>query len=500
MKSDVRNAGEVSSRLRLAAASALAGAVCGAVLLGAATAQVAAGVSEGPLLGVPHAMSVATLPVIGTFDPTAIYLKDDGFLSTAPAPWVPAAGLPDWSASAILQGVTPRPDIDALSIGFDWVVSDGNGVAVVPPGHWAGLTLSVTPATLGRDGGVIRAETRRGDGAAGDVFNYNLPGSALPPELVDRTMRAQDSTEINVHRPGAPADLDAHDVYIALVYAQNPQLLPLLPAALTSPQRVFFSVSDATKARVPSAWWAGSTPSGATVFCASWTGSAWTVPAPFLLHSDLGLLASEDLDALAVDVLRNEMLFSTKSPARDPLLWATGFGGHPAPITVRTYTAPSGGGPIAGRIGLLTGDDVDAVCALDPGADPVLQRVLGRPQTLPFPIPQPSLSASVLRDFTQTGGEHFKSYMAGWPPQTGIGPGFAGGFLGLLAPTGWLPLQVLPSNQRTPSNPFAGDPRVVDVPIPGNVSTLGLPVFFWWLVADQSLGDIGIGQPLRVNT
>jgi hypothetical protein len=452
-------------------------------------AQAVDDASEGPLVGLPHALSVdgGTPGPNGALTRSALYVHRIGFTATAPAELVPSGAQPDYRTSAILQGIAPAPDVDAFSAGLDWVLSDGDGVVAVPPGHWGALTLSVSRSTVGVAGGVVAHEVARPDGAAGDVFSYVLPGSTFPPELVDRTMRAQDSTEISIGHPVADPDLDAHDIMTALLWIENPAIAVLLPAEQAIP-RAYFSVTSGTVGLVPLAWWGGSAPSGATVLTSRWDATArtWSVPAPFLTHADLGLAAGEELDALAVDIVRHEMLFSTKSPLLDQVLWAS-FATDA--VAVRVYRTPHE--PVSMRLTLLRTDDVDAICALDPGGSTLMQMLMGTSQQV-FPVPT-TLSASVFRTETLTSVQ-LVSNAAGWPP-SGRGQGVLGCVLALGIPSPpWFSITL---QARNPTTPVGGDPREGRARVPAAAVLSGLPVIFDWLAVDQALTSIGTSHGVR---
>ncbi|MBK8978452.1 MAG: hypothetical protein IPM29_21345 [Planctomycetes bacterium] len=475
--------------------------------------------SQGPLMGVSQAFSTApgTVGTAGPVDATRLLFRPDGFLGATPGEYAaqPLPGIPDYSTDVLLQHTMPRPDIDAFSVGLDWVVSDATGLAVVPPGHWAALSFSVTRATVGAPPGmapssVVFTEAGGPDGAAGDLFSFVLPGSVAPPEIIGVTQRAQDATELALAALAGPADVDAHDVFVGLLWERNPDLAYLLPPALRTP-RAFFSVSPATVGRVPASWWAGTVPSAATIFCTSWIAGGWTVPTPFILPSQLGLGSGEDVDAVAVDLTRDRLLFSTATAGRDPILFASGFDTSCAPASrptlfVAPYRTPAPSDapddpPVSVVIGLITADDVDAICALDPGGDPLLQLLIGAPDpSAGIPTLQPYLAASSFRSFdgvSQT--VEYRSHMAGWPP-TGRQPNVLGGVLvGILQPVNWQPLAFVGGPFRHLSSPFGGAPELLSIVVPQLPSTLGLPIWLWWGAADPQTGSFGIARPVRVR-
>ena len=460
--------------------------------------------SQGPLVGIPQAFSVApgtTTPSGSGIEEESIRFTDPGFSLFPALTWMPRGpGLPDYTASAILQGATPAPDIDAFSCGLDWVLSDPMGTVDVPPGNWGALTFSVTSDTVGERNpngrfGAIYAESTQGNAAA-DIFSYILPGSALPPDVLDIAQRAIDNIEIPIST--ATGDIDAHDVFVDLLWQQNPEWASLLPALMQVP-RAFFSVSPATVSDVPIAWWAGTTPSAATIFCSEWTGTSWTTPVPFIVFSQLGLPASANIDAAAVDFERQRLLFSTDDPFLDPILYAQDFpqvcGLSSATLTVFPYTVDSSQVStdfpigVSVRIGLILRDNVDALCALDPGGDPILQRLIGRPNDqLTNPTNPPLLAGAVYRTSNNTGGSNLTMLMSGWP-QPGRNQGLIVAWVAPGGPPFFLAIDLRP---RDPLNKFDGDPHMFEIPLPlMPPTTIGLPLFFYGAALTPANGSLG---------
>lgn len=454
---------------------------------------------DGPVLAIAHTFSIdgsSSIPGAGTG--TLLFTRSE-FSSAPPPGWTPTPPRPDFST--VLGGLAL--DLDGFSVGYDYIQSTATGLALIPPGNWAAITFSVTRTTAGTPGGRIATEAASPDGAAADVFFYVLPGSSLPPELVDRTMRNQDSTEINADAPGVPGNLDAHDIYASLIFNENPQLIPTLPFV-----SVFFTVTSAAVPSVPAAWWGGAPPSGATILRRDWVGGAWTPPYPFLTPTDLGLVPLEDVDALAVDLIRGHVLFSTTRPAatpgaplRDPVLYHRL--GSPGNFTYRTIAGqPPTAVPVSDRLGLDPSggiDDVDGICALDPGpgGQPRLDRVIGTPVNVRLlPTAPTQLGVSVIRRRQQVGTqEQFVSHMTGWPTPNTPMPGLAFTLLTVGMPTN--PYVTAAVQARNPTPPFQGDPRQFVWHIPSNPAYLGAPLFFVWAAVDQA-GGLDVSFPVRI--
>ncbi|MCA8941527.1 MAG: hypothetical protein KDB80_03115, partial [Planctomycetes bacterium] len=464
-------------------------------VLGLAMAASAAAQSKSVLVGVPHALSVDDETTGYAGDATKILVKTIGFKDDGA---VPGSGKPgefpyagsgvDYTTAAILQFDPTPPDIDAFSIGLDWILSDGDGNVLIPPFHWGGLTFSVTKDSTGQSGSAIRAEyddtVHR---AGGDLFFYILEGSAVPPGVADETYRAQDATEMDIVAdpapPGAPdtvdkPEMDAHDLYLALLYADNPSLLAFLDPAQSVPM-AFFSVSNATKGLVDASWWAGTSPSGGTIFRTLWNGASWDPPTPFLTYADLGLDVDDEVDAVAVDVVRCEMLFSTDVATLDEILWvplpflcppgatpagaggagAGGGGGGGLVPAPKAYKYPSGT-KVSTKAKLEETDKVDAICALDPGGNELMRRIMATPEQLLPWFPPQSWSSAFRSE--QSGQVQNTSYCVGWPP-TGPQPGSVAGCL--VTYPGHTPfIDISGVLNRNLSSVWMGDPLEVQDP------------------------------------
>lgn len=468
-----------------------------ALLLGALTAQ-----SGGPTLAIAHGFSVDPATPLPIFTPASVVTTTTDLDAEVPVPEVPLPGRPDFGALPIPPGL----DVDALSIGLDWIPVDGTGAVAVPPGNWAAITWSVRRTTLGAPGSLIEHEAMTAHGAAADVFAYVFPGSTAPPAIVGIPFRAQDSSEISVASPGLPGNLDAHDIYIGLLYRENPQLAALLP-----PPTVFFSVTAATAAAVPPAWASPALRLGSTVFSTTWIpgSSSWTPPTVALDAAMLGITSGEDLDGLAIDLAHGRVVFST-NPAtppplpmlpRNPLLYSTLGSG-----TAVTYHMP-GGPPVSTVLGLGSGpDDIDGICFVDPGGPVVpsqirLELMLGTPQNALLTSAPTTLQASVARRLDrQTNQERFATMMTGWPPPGTPSTGFAVVAITLGPPAlgPWISAGLfLRPNPGSPYFVFEGHPERHEFVIPPAFSQSGVPLSFVWAAFSSS--TFALSHPVTIR-
>lgn len=144
----------------------------------AASAAAQAPMSLGPFAGVPMALSVdpATLSAGVPLDPTQVLEKGVGYIGAAPTAATPPATRPDFRDPLLWRnpgwGIAQPgllPDVDALSIGLDLILSDRTGLMTVPIGDWGAITFSVTRTAAGA-APPITTEVARPDGASGDLF------------------------------------------------------------------------------------------------------------------------------------------------------------------------------------------------------------------------------------------------------------------------------------------------------------------------------------------
>lgn len=453
------------------------------------------------LAGAPTGISLDQNPA-NPFDATELYFNQAGLQSAAPNPW-PATptGVGFRIRDRLLAcGSNPPPDINAMSIGQDWILADDNtGRIQMPNNRWAVINFSVSPNARGRDQSRIRTESNSRDGAGADIFTYVLPGSALPAEIVDRTFRSQDSTEINVGsgNPGSQrrSNVDAIDNFMAL-YGLDRGMVATLPQRPT----FFFTVSRASLPLANPGWFRGTTPSAASILRMDRISSTagWSCPTLYKAYSDLGLNAGDDVDALAIDLFRQRILYSTTDTTVNQIQFIF-CGGNDTAVPV-DY-ADDTGTPVTQKIGLLDDDDVDGLCGIDPSirrgqltAVNTWHYFHATPTQKVFPY-RGTLGACAWRTRTP-GGQAIFTQLVGWPPVTGPGPGIA--LCTFSPPNQFGPLVSLSGQARNVAPLFCGDPRTFTLPIPAALTIPNFEFDLRWFVADSMLTEIHDAHPLRV--
>ncbi len=449
--------------------------------------------SSGPLAGTPMAISVGQSRTGPPADATLEKLP--GFHTVLPGRASSTAG-PTFDLQVILRNCQQPPivnlDVDAISLGLDWILADhGNGRVLVPANRWGAITFSVTRDSRGAAGSVIRDEANRPDGNGADVFSYVLRGSAVPGELVGRTERAVDGREIDL---GDGAEIDGLDAVIPM-FGLEPGMRAFLPDEPT----IYFSLTSASAAMAPRGWYATGGASGASILYVTWNARLrqWSCPAVYRSYRDMQLVQADELDALALDIPNRCLLFSTKNPALSQVMFQS-MATDAAPVPY----ADVDGVAITEKIGLLPGDDVDAVCALDPsirshGNELNAWHFSGgtpRPATTFGWIP--GFTASVFRGVQGAGLPTFETYLTGWPVG-GAQNGAA--ILCVTLPDSLNPIVVVGHVLRTPPGTHCGSPEKFVLPIPANLSLKGFTLNLRWFAADAAITAISEAHPQLIR-
>lgn len=378
--------------------------------------------SSGPFARSRHGLSVDSATC--SLDKAQVYLRRVATPGIVPEVW--PGRLPDYRIASIVGAATAAViDVDAMSVGLDTIHADTRGVLIPPPPpRWAAMTFSVTRATAGVFG-PVRAEATAVDGAAGDLFSWHVRAGPRSG-VADKVYLAQDSVDLLTNCSGRVGNIDAHDLHMAAAVSAV-GIATLYP----SPAYFYFSVTAATASAAPPSWWGPDGPSGATILQTTWTGSAWSPVTPLYTWRQLGLDQHDDVDALAampqvpLTPYGSWILFSTTTGLPDPIMIYS-----PLPVVGPTpylVQGRSGTEPVSRRLGLGAGggDDVDAICVLDPGdiGHPFCSYQSGSPFDDPYPwpiAPTGTVSACAARE-----AAGLRLYFQGCPP-AGCGAGSFG--------------------------------------------------------------------------
>ena len=444
----------------------------------------------------------------GTLDSTAL-VHPSGITQPPTREFPPVLSAPNLAAILQMYGVDTTVDVDDISSGRDELLIDQDGFISVPTHLWSVMSFSLTRGAEGAPGSRISREA--GTGAVGAaLFSYVLPGSNLPTELVGRVERSHSRRDLGI--PGDnTTEVDAIDTPMVLGLDQQLTTVgnqivsePNWGPLLGTPQFLFFTFSNSTLALVPAAWWGGTIPSGATIF---WTmrtsfSSFWTAPTIWRTYDQLGLMSTEDVDALAIEYLADvnaKILYSTKGTARDQFLFHdTSTDGVVIPKEVKKPD----GTKLSESVGKLQGDDVDAVCTLDPQLNDVGEMSPGGDDfgsTVGIPRPGilgvPEIDGSAWRRY-EGGQIRFDSFMTGWPESTGPAPGFSFCFVTFgdafdLVPIGGAHL-------RDPLDVIPGNPQSESLLVPPGLALTGTRITFRWLHIDGTAFSLHEVRPVQV--
>jgi hypothetical protein len=211
----------------------------------------------------------------------------------------------------------------------------------------------------------------------------------------------------------------------------------------------------------------------------------WSCPQPWRGFCDLGLDVGEDIDALAIDLDQQHMLFSTDVTIkqRNPILF---FNWAPGCFQAAAVPYKDGGVDISDKLGLIGIDDVDAICTTDPsiprrlsGRGNALFYTVGTPRN-PQALPPFHPNGSAFRDYDHLVGRVLlHTWLVGWPK----GVAANGVAVALITPDqSFLPAIVLPAVGRNPLNPLCGDPTslAASLVIPNNLSLSGDAINVRW--------------------
>lgn len=467
--------------------------------------------SRGVLAGAPAAILVDGGLTAGADAETRVHRNGFSLAPTVPMP--PTQGSADLRAILTAHSAPPGIDVDDISTGRDDLPFNPNGWLAVPPTSWGVLSFSMKAGAIGvpaigtQPASRIAQQAAQGDvGAA--LFSWILPGSNVPAPLVGPGVveRSHSRAELGLPQVAPSVEIDGLDVQVLLGLDQNglATLEPGFASLIATPESIYFTVSHATRDLVPASWWLFSgqptLSSGATIFRARKLLGVWSQPAVFQPYTLLGLQRDEDIDGLAYDALRDKLLISMVGTARDQFLFYDLV--FDSPVGPLEAKLSDGTTKVSASIGKGQNDDVDAICTLDPrfdlnGAPPSGGEDFGSSCGTPRQalLGTPAMYASAFRRH-ENGATFYDTWMTGWPPVTGQGPGFAAMFLSF-----GLGLDIFlfsPVYLRNQGNPIVGDPQSFALAIPASLALTGFDVTLRWIGADLAVTEIAEAWPVRV--
>jgi len=249
-------------------------------------------------------------------------------------------------------GLSPDDDIDGLSFGRDPVF--------VPGGVYA-LEFSVDRAAIGAAGtGVfIEASAPSGPEASSDIFETFRPVPA-PPPLVPANRQSWDGNGSSAPTLQLRENSPDGSVADGLDALEGPPRMIDLNRDGVRDLPIYFSLAPGS----PTLALLGASPADILICAAPTTGACGssTLPALFIPHGDLGLQAADNLEDFALSAASGDVDFTVSPGAGSnpgAVLKRPGFascpsGGPPCPVLS------------SGDVGLLTSDNMNALDALQP--------------------------------------------------------------------------------------------------------------------------------------
>ena len=324
-----------------------------------------AGAADEMLLVQPAPRTAA--PAVVVHDPLR---QDPNYSVPSMFPYLPQFMTDLFEFSAIDSGNAQFPD--------DWTVLSSSGVAygIAPDlndvGRWLGLTASVTGSSP------LPSHPLLSQGDGSDLFSYFFVDSQGVAASLPGALHIE-QTAAQMMLPGG-ADISAFDFQLGMLMA-NPD--DALSNFAPSEDELYFSVTPSWASFYTLVASGTSFPKFAadmgapnnrvylphpgviyrSVWDSSVTPGSWSVPVVYRDHTDLGITATENVDAIAVDHLTNIVIFSTdKLTTQDQLLLQ-----HPTLLPgdhLPLYDTD--GSLVSTKMGLTTEDDIDGLCGKDP--------------------------------------------------------------------------------------------------------------------------------------
>ena len=372
-----------------------------------ASAQLAS--TGGPTRSLAAGISLGDTPVN---TPELLRMKPpQGSGTAAPYTGGPPNGVPDYSLAAMFPTYASVIRIDAHDSGNGFIPvtsptsPDPNAPDLGAAESWLEIVISVDNDAVGLQNSFIarRALVTNGRTTPGaDIIGYVMDGSVgIDPDIVGRTVMEQVAERSGL---GGDEDIDAFDFGMgAIHFGQVPN-----PAVFfTNDEEFYFSldpscIDDVISASPSGFFTPGELPNTATIYRITWNGSTWSDPEPYVWDTELDLDGSptgaDNVDALAVDPVRNTVVYSTQiktghSQLKFMALDATSPVG--SRVTHLSDLGDGSGGLATTRLGSNDEtDEVDGVCIVDPETD-MFGTFLGTPLAQAVPGHELGLSTTL---------------------------------------------------------------------------------------------------------
>ena len=278
-----------------------------------------------------------------------------------------------YSLASLFPGYESIIEIDAMSSGNDLISFSPDGVALEGSDRWGALVLSVDAAAQGTPGGWVDGRVLAGVSPSADLISYVLDNSSptgIAPALIGHSFIEQTFESLGLQ---AGDEVDALDWFMpSIMFDESPFNDPLFVFQTSVYVSLTAQSAAALEAQDPAYFGPGAVFSGAAIYRMDWVpGTGWVNARMHRSPFDLGFTTFADdptireIDALAVNEGDDSIVFST-DPATDPLgtpqLQVQVAAGQ-MPVTV---TVNAAGKTVQQGSGLGPGDNIDAVCAIDP--------------------------------------------------------------------------------------------------------------------------------------
>lgn len=366
-------------------------------------------------------------------DPTL--LKAPMIPSAPPAPWAHPAGgptllVPDYSSMELFGQDAWLIEVDAHSIGSDQIPHHDDGVPDVSETeeNWLAYVVSVKNGAEGTTGSYL--DSLQGVRPVGaELISYYTSESQNIANILVGNNAVEASAMTLGYDPSNVSDVDALDYGIG-IHSFTAQQSGVSQLLFPSSNEYYFSITPKTVTDWIG-WYGtapfadGQPPHAGDIYVKEWdeTNRSWGPTKIYRTHLNVGIAATEDIDALAINRANGVIVFSTvldpANPAAPQLLISDGNGSSQE--LKDTDQGGTTNTPVQDKLDLgRERDDVDGLCGIDPEGAYVYDRAVGIAVTTAAQIPSqpatlPIMGLSLERGFAGLSGpESLMAQISGW--------------------------------------------------------------------------------------